>query len=70
MASIGMIYSHPGEFTISLRLLSWGGGSEARTPVRNSQETHYVSSTKPNRLMLFGETDDVYCENHTKHMTL
>jgi hypothetical protein len=36
-------------------------------PVRTSQETHYVSATKPNRLMLFGETDAVYCENHTEH---
>jgi hypothetical protein len=30
--------------------------------VRTSQETHYVSATKPNRLMLFGETVAVYCE--------
>jgi hypothetical protein len=35
--------------------------------VRTSQETHYVSSTKPNQLMLFGETVAVYCENHTEH---
>jgi hypothetical protein len=34
---------------------------------RTSQETHYVSTTKPNRLMLFGETVAVYCENHTEH---
>jgi hypothetical protein len=32
-----------------------------------SQETHYVSATKPNWLMLFGETVAVYYENHTKH---
>jgi hypothetical protein len=38
-----------------------------KTPVRTSQETHYVSTTKPNRLMLFGETVAVYCENHTGH---
>jgi hypothetical protein len=31
--------------------------------VRTSQETHYVSATKTNRLMLFGETVAVYCEN-------
>jgi hypothetical protein len=31
------------------------------------QETHYVSATEPNRLMLFGETVAVYCENHTEH---
>jgi hypothetical protein len=35
--------------------------------VRTSQETHYVSDTKPNRLMLFRETVAVYCENHTEH---
>jgi hypothetical protein len=35
--------------------------------VRTSQETHYVSTTKPNRLMLFRETVAVYCENHTEH---
>jgi hypothetical protein len=35
--------------------------------VRTSQETHYVSTTRPNRLMLFGETVDVYYENHTGH---
>jgi hypothetical protein len=34
---------------------------------RTSHETHYVSTTKPNRLMLFGETVAVYCENHTGH---
>jgi hypothetical protein len=33
--------------------------------VRISQESHYVSVTKPNRLMLFKETIAVYCENHT-----
>jgi hypothetical protein len=32
-----------------------------------SQETHYISATKPNRLMLFRETVAVYCENHTEH---
>jgi hypothetical protein len=35
--------------------------------VRTSQETHYVSATKPDRLLLFGETVAVYCENHTEH---
>jgi hypothetical protein len=35
--------------------------------VRTSQETHYISTTKPNRLMLLGETVAVYCENHTEH---
>jgi hypothetical protein len=35
--------------------------------VRNSQEIHHVSTTKPNQLMLFGETVAVYCESHTEH---
>jgi hypothetical protein len=35
--------------------------------VRTSQETHYVSATKANRLMLFRETAAVYCENHMEH---
>jgi hypothetical protein len=33
---------------------------------RTSQETHYVSATKLNRLMLFRETVAVYYENHTE----
>jgi hypothetical protein len=35
--------------------------------VHTSQETHYVSATKINRLMLFRETVAVYCENHLEH---
>jgi broad-specificity NMP kinase len=35
--------------------------------VRTSQETHYVSTTETNRLMLFRETVAVYCENHMEH---
>jgi hypothetical protein len=34
--------------------------------VRTSQEAHYTSATKTNRLMLFGETVDAYCENQTE----
>jgi hypothetical protein len=37
------------------------------TPVRTSQETHYISATKPNRVILFREIIAVYCENHTEH---
>jgi hypothetical protein len=37
------------------------------SPVRTSQETHHVSATKPNRLILFRETVVVYCENHMEH---
>jgi hypothetical protein len=39
----------------------------AENSVRTSQETHYVSATKPNVLILFRETVTVYCENHTEH---
>jgi hypothetical protein len=39
-----------------------------QSSVRASQETHYVSATKPNRLMLFREIIAVYCENHTEHI--
>jgi hypothetical protein len=35
--------------------------------VPTSQETRYVTATKPNRLMLFREIIAVYCENHTEH---
>jgi hypothetical protein len=35
--------------------------------VRTSQETHYISAIKLNRVMLFKETIAVYCESHTKH---
>jgi hypothetical protein len=39
-----------------------------KNSVRTAQETHYVSTTETNRLMLFGETVAVYCENHTEHI--
>jgi hypothetical protein len=35
---------------------------------RTSQETHYLSATKTNRLMLFAEIIGVYYENHTEHI--
>jgi hypothetical protein len=35
--------------------------------VRTPQETHHVSATEPNRLMLFGGRVVVYCENRTEH---
>jgi hypothetical protein len=38
------------------------------SPVRTSQETHDVSATKPNRLMLFREIIVVYGENHAEHI--
>jgi hypothetical protein len=34
--------------------------------VCTSQETHYVSATRPNRLMLFGVTVAVYSEKNTE----
>jgi hypothetical protein len=40
--------------------------TEHTDTVRTSQETHYVSATETNRLMLFGETVAVYRENHTE----
>jgi hypothetical protein len=51
---------------------SWGALSKSNhtehtDTVRTSQETHHVSATEPNRLMLFGETVAVYCDNHTEH---
>jgi hypothetical protein len=39
-----------------------------RIMYNNSVCTRYVSTTKPNRLMLFRETVAVYCENHTEHI--
>jgi translation initiation factor IF-1 len=39
-----------------------------KTSIRTSRGTHYVSATETNRLMLFGETVAVYCENHTEHI--
>jgi hypothetical protein len=35
--------------------------------VRTWQETHYVSATQPNQLILFRETVAVSCENLTEH---
>jgi hypothetical protein len=32
----------------------WGQNAVYINSVRTSQETHYISATKPNRLMLFG----------------
>jgi hypothetical protein len=39
-----------------------------KNSVCTSQETHYVSATKPNRLMLFRETVAVYCDSNVKHV--
>jgi hypothetical protein len=45
-----------------------GTGPIYRNSVRTAQETHYVSATETIRLMLFGETVAVYCDNHTEHI--
>jgi hypothetical protein len=47
-----------------------GMGKIYKNPVRTSEQTHYVSATKPNRLMLFRETIAFYCENHTEDTDL
>jgi hypothetical protein len=44
--------------------------TEYTDTVRTSQETHYVSATETNRLMMFKEAVAVYCENHTEHTNL
>jgi hypothetical protein len=36
-------------------------------PEDDTLHNHCVSTTKPNRLMLFEETVAVYCEKHMKH---
>jgi hypothetical protein len=38
-----------------------------KNSVRTSQETYYVTATKPNRLIMFKETVTVSCENHMEH---
>jgi thioredoxin-related protein len=44
-----------------------GSVKEHTGTVSTSQETHSVSATEPNRLMLFGKTVAVYCEKFTEH---
>jgi hypothetical protein len=43
-------------------------GTIYKISVHNSQETHYVSATETNRLMLFGEIIAGYCDNHTERI--
>jgi hypothetical protein len=54
------IFKHINSFKIKFLLIY-------KNSVRTSQETHYVSAKKPNRLMLFRERVAVYCENHMEH---
>jgi hypothetical protein len=37
---------------------------------RTSQETHYISATKTNRLMMFKEKVAVNCENNMEHINM
>jgi hypothetical protein len=46
----------------------FGATKPSWVSVRTSQETHYVSATRIDWLMLFGETAAVYCENHMEHI--
>jgi hypothetical protein len=43
------------------------GGRETESFFTNQFEADYVSATKTNRLMLFGEGVTVYCENYMKY---
>jgi hypothetical protein len=44
------------------------GGSIGNIVIQSvPHRKHHVSTTKPNRVMLFRETVAVYCENHTEH---
>jgi hypothetical protein len=46
---------------------NWNSSEWHKNSVRTSRETHFISATKPNRLMLFRETVAVCYENHTEH---
>jgi hypothetical protein len=39
-----------------------------KNPVCTRRETHYITTTKTKRLMLFREKIVVYFENHIKHI--
>jgi hypothetical protein len=45
----------------------WKVTKQAENSGRMSQETHYISATKPSWLILFRKTVAVYCENHMEH---
>jgi hypothetical protein len=66
------VLCHSGVSAMRLLLVTnWGTTviwTVSEASVCTSQETHYVSAAEPNRLMLFGETVAVYCENHTEHI--
>jgi hypothetical protein len=48
-------------------LEQWSEVSLYTYSVHTSQEARYVTTWKPSWLILFGETDTVYCENHMEH---
>jgi hypothetical protein len=43
------------------------GGRKIENFLTNQSEADYVSAAKTNRLMLFGETLAICCENHMKY---
>jgi hypothetical protein len=49
------------------RFKDYISSKQYKNSVRTSQETHDVTATKPNRVMLFRERVAVYWENHTEH---
>jgi hypothetical protein len=62
------VFISPRNVVVQLYPQALGSRSKFNSSFRTSQETHYVSATKPNRLMLFREIIAVYCENHTEHI--
>jgi hypothetical protein len=52
---------HPGLLFSYSNLLPRGRNHIYINAFRTSQETHYVSTTKPNELLLFKETVAIYC---------
>jgi hypothetical protein len=69
---INFCYSFKLTFTVYRKEPHWGADIRLHNiykhPVCTSQKTRHVSATETNRLMLFGETIAVYCENHTEHI--
>jgi hypothetical protein len=55
------------EHTDIYKFSSYLTGNTIRHRYKAQPVTQYVTDTKPKRLMLFGETVAVYCENHTEH---
>jgi hypothetical protein len=56
-----VFFKSPSELTSCITFVYKNSG-------RTLLETHYVSATKPNRLMLCEEIAAVHCEDQTKHL--